>query len=170
MAEPRIRIREARASDDASIADVHAAAIRERGPDAYDDEQVRAWLANVHPERYPTDSGAGLRVIVAERESDPGDVVGFGWLDCAPSDRDDGTGELVAVYVHPDCTRQGIGRALLERLEGVAREWGLEEVVLVASRNAVGFYRRQGYEPNATVELELGADVALEARRMRKRL
>ena len=168
-----VRIREARPDDAAAIADVHAAAIRDRGSDAYDNRQLEAWLANVHPERYPIgESDAGLHVIVAERDAatEGGRIVGFGWLDCASSGRGDGTGEVVAVYVRPDHAREGIGRTLLAELEAIACEAELAELVLVASKNAIEFYRERGYEAEVSVELEMQAGVELEGLRMRKRL
>ncbi|WP_306054175.1 GNAT family N-acetyltransferase [Natronococcus wangiae] len=165
---PDVRVREATPEDADAIADVHAAAVRELGGSDYDDRQVLAWLANVHPERYPIDEAdAGIRVVVAER----GDrLAGFGWLDCDPSGRDESTAEIVAVFVRPDAVREGIGRAILERLERLARDAGLEAIVLVASKHAIDFYRRQGYEDDETVELEMTDDVSLAGLRMRKRL
>ncbi|WP_339105611.1 GNAT family N-acetyltransferase [Haloterrigena salinisoli] len=168
MASPRLSLREATAADAESIADVHEASIRVLGSDGYDDEQVRAWLANVHPDRYPLEEN-GFRAVVADHEGDG--VVGFGLLDCEPAGRDDpSTGEIAAVYVHPDHARRGVGRAILEALESAARETGLETLVLTASRNAVGFYERQGYEGVETVALEMRDDVALACLRMRTRL
>ncbi|MDG5820165.1 GNAT family N-acetyltransferase [Natronococcus sp. A-GB7] len=160
-------VRRAKSDDSEAIADVHAAAIRDRGPE-YDERELRAWLANVHPERYPIgEREAGIDVVVAERDDR---LVGFGWLDRDPAERDGSTGEVVAVYVRPDAVREGIGTAILERLEGIAREAGLAELVLVASKNAIGFYRDRGYDPDETVALEMTADVSLAGLRMRKRL
>ncbi|MDG5760771.1 GNAT family N-acetyltransferase [Natronococcus sp. A-GB1] len=162
-----IGIRRAKPGDADTIADVHAAAIRERGA-GYDERELRAWLANVHPERYPIgEREAGIDVLVAERD---GRVVGFGWLDRDPAERDESTAEIVAVYVRPDAVGEGIGTAILERLEGIARERGLAKLVLVASKNAIDFYRTRGYDPDETVALEMTADVSLAGLRMRKRL
>ncbi|WP_382281384.1 GNAT family N-acetyltransferase [Halostagnicola sp. GCM10023243] len=163
-----VRVREATPTDADAIAAVHAAAIRELGSGDYDDRQRRAWLANVHPERYPIEeTDAGIHVLVAERDDR---LVGFGWLDRNSSGRDESVGEIVAVYVRPDAVREGVGREILERLEGVARDAGLESIVLVASKHAIDFYRRQGYEGDETVVLEMTDDVSLAALRMRKRL
>ncbi|RQH01872.1 GNAT family N-acetyltransferase [Natrarchaeobius oligotrophus] len=168
MVGSRIRVREATPADAESVAAVHAASVRELASAAYDDEQLGAWLANVHPERYPIrETDDGLFVVVAERN---GEVVGFGWLDCESATADDGVGEVVAVYVHPDHGREGIGAAILERLESIARAAGLEALELLASKNAIAFYREQGYDGRETVELELQEGVALEAIRMRTRL
>ncbi|SFB81106.1 putative acetyltransferase [Halobiforma haloterrestris] len=155
------------ATDDApAIAAVHATAAHELGSSAYDERQVQAWISNVHPERYPI-GDPGFRVVVAERGDE---VVGFGLLDLAPNGRDGSVGEISAVYVHPDHAREGVGDAIMDTLEGTARDAGLEALVLTASRNAIGFYERQGYEGVETVSLEMNQGVPLECLRMRKRL
>ncbi|MXV61399.1 GNAT family N-acetyltransferase [Natronorubrum sp. JWXQ-INN-674] len=186
MTGPRVSVREAASADAESIADVHAASIRELGSDEYEDRQLRAWLSNVHPERYPLEE-PGFLIVVAEREhgadSGAGDdtapdagsntdtadgIVGFGLLDCKPSDRDESTGEIGAVYVHPDHAREGVGRTILAALESAAREEGLETLVLTASRNAIDFYRDRAYEGIETVSLEMEEGVELECLRMQR--
>ncbi|WP_226480901.1 GNAT family N-acetyltransferase [Natrinema amylolyticum] len=164
-----VSVREATPADADAIADVHTASARELGGEAYDDRQIRAWLANVHPERYPL-AEPGYRIVVAEREADDR-IAGFGLLDLEPSDREDeSTGRIGAVYVHPDHAREGVGRAILAALETAARDAGLERLALTSSRNAIDFYRRQGYEGVETVALEMQDGVPLECLRMRKRL
>ena len=165
MAQSRVTLREATSADAESIADTHAASIRELGPAAYDDRQVRAWLSNVPPERYPLED-PDHHVVVAELEGGV-EIAGFGVLDYDPDGRDDLTGEVGAVYVHPDHVREGVGRAILAALESAASDAGLETLVLTASRNAIDFYRRQGYEGVETVSLEMEAGVGLECLRMR---
>lgn len=162
-----VRIREARPADAEPIADVHVAAIREQGSEAYDERQVEAWLANVHPERYPLGE-PDFHVVVAERADN---VVGFGLLERDPSDVDEpAVGKIGAVYVRPDHVREGVGGAILDALESAARDSDLETIVLTASKNAIDFYRRRGYEGVETVVLEMRADVPLESLRMRREL
>ncbi|ELY54253.1 GNAT family N-acetyltransferase [Natronolimnohabitans innermongolicus] len=178
MTISRVALREATTADAAAIADAHAAAIRELGSESYDDAQVEAWLSNVRGERYPLEE-AGIRVVVAERNGagdsaereDSGDIVGFGLLDLEPSGVDEpAVGTIGAVYVHPDAVREGVGSAILERLESAAREAGLETLRLTASRNAIDFYSKRGYEGVETVSLDMTDEVSLAALRMRKRL
>ena len=61
---------------------------------------------------------------------------------------------------------QGIGAAVLARLEERARERGLPAVELHAQVHAAGFYERAGYLPFGDVYLEAG----IEHRSMRKDL
>lgn len=138
-----VTVRPATPADRARIRECHVAAIREFGPEAYDERQVAAWAAKDDPvEDYPVEDD-GHYLVVAElpdvSDSAESDVVGYGHL--VPTE-----GEVRAVYVHPDAGGRGVGTAVLDTLEARARDLALDDVVLWASLNAVGFYERAGYE------------------------
>jgi len=71
------------------------------------------------------------------------------------------SGELRACYVEPRATRMGCGTALVREIEGMAREYGLPRLHLVASLNAESFYASLGY-----VVRERGEHVLSSGRRM----
>jgi len=74
-----------------------------------------------------------LEIWIAEAE----DVVaGWGGI------RDD---HLEALYTAPEFAAQGVGAALLDRLEGLMRERGFAAARAEASPNALAFYLRRGY-------------------------
>jgi putative acetyltransferase len=75
-----------------------------------------------------------LEIWIAEPE---GVVAGWGGIrgDC-----------LEALYTAPEYAGQGIGAALLDRLEGLMRGRGAEAVHADASPNALSFYLRRGYQ------------------------
>lgn len=156
-------IRPATPADAPEILALHVASIRAFGPEAYDDLQVAAWAdKDGGPDRYPIGE-EGHYLAVADRD---GAVVGYGHL-VAPDD------EVRAVYVHPDHVDEGVGSAILDRLEARARDRGTEDLHLWASRNAVGFYERRGYDRVEETEVEKeydGRQVALSVVRMRKSL
>jgi ribosomal protein S18 acetylase RimI-like enzyme len=67
---------------------------------------------------------------------------------CRPDEAGDQL-HLTQLYVHPDHWRDGIGSALLDRVETEARDLGVETVDLVVlAENSVGrgFYEGHGYE------------------------
>jgi ribosomal protein S18 acetylase RimI-like enzyme len=66
-------------------------------------------------------------------------VVGFGAVDLASME------QLKWLYVLPEIQGQGIGSALLEHLESIARNAGLQSMRLHSATNAASFYRRHGY-------------------------
>ena len=74
-----------------------------------------------------------LEIWIAEPE---GVVAGWGGI---RGDR------LEALYTAPEYAGQGVGAALLDRLEGLMRERGFDAVRAEASPNALGFYLRRGY-------------------------
>jgi putative acetyltransferase len=74
-----------------------------------------------------------LEIWIAERE---GVIAGWGGIRCDC---------LEALYTAPEYAGQGVGAALLDRLEGMIRERGFEVVRADASPNALGFYLRRGY-------------------------
>lgn len=128
-------LRPARADDVCQIRSLHIAAIEVCGPHAYDEEQVAAWAEKETDPGPESVEGSNQHVIVAEIDDS---VVGFGKL--VPDHR-----EVQAVYVHPEFTRQGIGSAILERLENLAVESGIETLELQSSLNAVEFYDVHGF-------------------------
>ncbi|AZE61622.1 MULTISPECIES: GNAT family N-acetyltransferase [Pseudomonas] len=67
-----------------------------------------------------------------------GEAVATGMLDLDNN-------EVGALFVRPGFTGRGYGKAMLDHLEDVARQRAIDEVVLDATLNAVGFYRGCGY-------------------------
>lgn len=159
-------IREATSEDVSAIFEIHAAAVTAYGPAAYDDDQVVAW-AN-HGDAFGPPVNDPTRHVVVHEPNDaaggePDGVVAFG-------DLDTDTGEVCGVYVHPDYARRGVGSAILDHLETHALDVGLDETHLVASKNAVGFYERCGYESEDTFTHETTGGVELDCIRMTKSL
>lgn len=72
-------------------------------------------------------------------------IVASGFLDLERA-------RVEGMFVLPGFTRRGIGRAILRRLEDVARAEGLPRLSLDSTLNAAPFYARQGY-----VELSAGS-------------
>jgi len=158
---PDARFRRARPADAGTILDIKRAAIEELEHWQYSPEQIDVWA--------PKDSYVGtfeeaivddrFVVHVAERDDE---ILGYGAL-TVPAERID------AIYVRPDAHGEGIATALLKQLELSARFQGIDELDIVAARNAVGFYQSVGYwrleDEVVTVE-----DVDVSFVRMRKDL
>jgi len=153
-------VRPARPADADAFRATLAAAIEAFGPEAYDEREVAAWLPSDDDPVLDGIEEPGQVVVVAEREET---VAGVGRLDAED-------GEVIAVYVHPDHARRGVGSTLLAHLEGHARAAGLSELTLVASLNAVDFYERTGYERVGAVSHETSGGVELDCVEMRKSL
>ena len=61
-----------------------------------------------------------------------------------------------AMYTDPSQVRRGIGRAILTRCEGAAREAGFARTELMATMAGEPLYRACGYVPVETVEADVG--------------
>lgn len=134
MSPATIVYRKATPDDQPAIWAVRTASIRALCRKHYDPTQTEAW-ANAPP---PNDFSEVIRTrsfLVAECD---GSIVAFGFLNRQ-------TSELDAVFVAPDFARRGIGTAIVELLEGLARKAGLKSLTLSASLNAVEFYKAVGY-------------------------
>lgn len=155
--ETQVTFRKGTPADGQAVVDLHASAIRELGITSYTSDQVESWSASLDPDGYPFEE-EGVHFVIAERGEE---MVGFGELQLD-------SGEVAAVYVHPDHARTGVGRSILARLETTALQAGHESTVLTASKNAVPFYERMGYEVRESVDYESAGGLVLECMKMRK--
>jgi N-acetylglutamate synthase-like GNAT family acetyltransferase len=78
--------------------------------------------------------------------------------------------EITAVYVSPDCARQGIGTKLYQALEQAAREAGQKKLRLDSSRQAEPFYLQLGFKRISEKPYRLSSGVLLPALQMEKML
>ena len=129
-----ISIRDATAADAERVHALHVASSTAVYRRFFGGKGLEQWLATRSPEVCAAEI-AKWAVIVAEEDKL---MVGFAALDAAKANID-------AVYVAPERWRQGIGRALLIRLEDIARAAGLSRVTLQAAGPAITFYQSQGY-------------------------
>ena len=120
--------------DDAERAfEIRREAIRGQCIGAYSAEQMALWTRGHASDGYS---------VLMEKQFYMGwlndEPVATGMLDLAD-------GEIGALFVLPAYMGQGLGKAMLAHLEGVARQQAIEQVMLDATLNAVSFYRACGY-------------------------
>ena len=165
--------------DRGAVANLHRRSARDLGARAYDEETAKAWAGDrCHCDYDLGDAGSTYVVAVTSPdvtrgprvERSPGggegDVAGFGHLNAD-------TGAVEAVYVSPTYVGEGVGTKLLEHLEARAVEAGLEELSLVSSLNAVGFYEHHGYAVADATTVETtgnGVTATLDVQVMEKSL
>ena len=104
-------------------------------------DDIRAWLELVLTE--------GIDVIARRGDA----VVGHATL--VPDDAD---GYELAIFVHQDHRRQGIGSALVRSLLGAAAEAGIERIWLTVERwnhRAISLYESVGFRPTRRGRFEL---------------
>lgn len=121
-------------ADAAILNDIFRDSIDVLTRDDYDEEQRNAWAAGADDEvAFATRLARGL-TLVATRDGEP---VGFASL--ADNVRID------LLYVQPDFARSGIGSALVEALERLARARGAGRLEVDASDTARLFFENHGY-------------------------
>jgi GNAT superfamily N-acetyltransferase len=102
------------------------------------EEDREALLAHPDAIELPLEQITDGRTIVAESG---GELLGFAVV----LRRDDGDAELDGLFVEPPQWRQGIGRALVDEAERIARADGAASLWVTANTRALGFYDSCGF-------------------------
>jgi putative acetyltransferase len=129
-----LEIRKAKPEDSEEIYRMHSASIKELCREHYTPEQIREWTELLKPERYVAAMEL-FEFLVAE---DEGKILGLCILDLDKA-------ELNALYVAPWAANKGLGKALMDVAEQVARSSRLPQLTLKSTLNAVAFYETVGY-------------------------
>ena len=163
---PDVRLRSAKPADALTVERV----ARESWHAAYDDFLSEGTVNEVVDEWYDLD---GLRDAAGDDEqvlivaTGNNDVRGFAHAAPGP---ERGAWHLLRIYVVPDHWHEGIGTALLERIEDDLEVRGVpayELAVLAANDIGVSFYESHGFERFETEKAEL-AGVEVTQHRYRK--
>jgi putative acetyltransferase len=153
------------APDDAeAVLGVHYAAVQETAAADYSPEIRHDWSPPLTAERIDSylrsEARAEETTLVAVVDAR---IVGFASIVAT-------LGELRAVYVRPDVGRRGVGGMLLNAVEQLARDRGVEELHLDSSLTAVRFYEKHGYLVENEADHVLGTGRRMPCVQMRKRL
>jgi putative acetyltransferase len=121
-------------ADAMALRELFAQSIEELTQDDYDEDQRIAWAATAEDGEAFAARLASMLTLVAEQN---GDYLGFASL------KDDGIIDML--FVHPHYAGEGVGSALLDALERIARSRGAEAVTVEASDTAAIFFEGRGY-------------------------
>jgi GNAT superfamily N-acetyltransferase len=128
-----LEIKRATPEDANAAFDIRREAIRSQCIGAYTAEQMALWTRGSADDGYSTLMEKPFYLGWVNDEP-----VATGMLDLDNN-------EVGALFVLPQFTGRGYGKAMLDHLEALARELELAEVVLDATLNAASFYRACGY-------------------------
>lgn len=121
-------------ADTSRLQDLFAQSIEELTQDEYDEDQRLAWITRAaDAEAFAKRLGANVTILVEQ----DGEILGFASLK--------GNKEIDMLYVHPYAVGQGVGSALLEAMERLAKARGAESLSVDASDTAHEFFSRRGY-------------------------
>ena len=134
------------------------------------DEEVLAPALELMTQANPSLLSSGTYYVA---ELTNGLLVGCGgWTPERPGTKsvEPGLGHLRHFAVHPDWTRRGIGRALIEACDRSARAAGVMAFECYSSLNAERFYRALGFVRIREMNMELKPPVVLPGVLMRRNL
>lgn len=130
-------IRKASAANAQSIFDIRIAAINSQCTGHYAARDLELWTAGaMSPQFVQMVANKAYVATVGER------VVASGMVDLA-------SGQVDAVFVLPELTGRGVGRAMMAHLEQLAIKAGLKHLKLDSTLNAAPFYRSLGFSGDA---------------------
>jgi GNAT superfamily N-acetyltransferase len=93
-----------------------------------------------------------------------------GWTHVTPFGRPGvaGVGHIRHLACDPACLREGVARAIMQRVFETAHEAGIDLLCCLSTLNAVPFYRAMGFGAGAEVALQLTPEVVFPAVEMRR--
>ncbi len=150
--------------DAGPLAELFAASIEDLTAEDYDEAQRAAWAAAADDVEAFGARLAGWLTILAEAG---GEILGFASLRDDPKLKENRIIEML--YVAPDHAGQGIGKALLDVMELLARQRGAETASTDASETAREFFAKLGYEMQARNTVMRGEEWLVNTT-MKKRL
>ena len=138
-----MRLRDYRSEDTDRLIDLFRDTVRSVALGDYTVERVRAWAPDAIDRESWARRQAANQTVVAEVN---GRIVGFAELA--------GEGKVHMLFCHKDHQGEGVGSALLTRLEQMARDQGLTRLGTEASVTARSFFEARGFQVAARQEVE----------------
>lgn len=109
---------------------------------------LEAWLGNKTPEMVACWFASPTNFALVAVEA--GAVVGVALLTRA--------GKLALCYLLPEAQQRGAGKALVEKLEAQAREWGIKALQLHSTASAQAFFVHLGFAEAGNVRSPYGVE------------
>lgn len=134
-----LRFRQATPADAETILAIKRAAIESIDSGEYTEEQLAAWRPDEDAlEDFERAIESDLfTILLAEKDDEP---AAYGGLNTNEE-------RIDAIYVHPEYMGEGIAHSLVRQFEIRSKMVGLEELKIMSSLNAKGFYETLGYWP-----------------------
>lgn len=136
MQSPTVHIREYRDADVPIVAQLYYDTVIHVNARDYTPEQIAAWSPDVWPDSFWRERfQRAHKVFIAETV---GEVAGFSEFYA--------DGHVDTFYVHYRHQREGVGAALMERIEAEAARTGAPKLYLEASITGRPFFAKMGFE------------------------
>lgn len=154
-----VKIRLMKSNEEKTLLQLQEKSIRELNTQDYNREQIEVIIDRIcRLSCFDT----GTVTFVAERESS---IVGFATLNKS-------TSYINAIYVSPNCVRQGVGKQLMLAIEEEAIQRKIGDLFTFSSLTAINFYKALGYKiieeknllSNASIEIPVALMIKQNAR------
>lgn len=122
-------------ADTMALRELFAQSIEELTAEDYDEDQRVAWASTAADAEAFAARLGGMTTLVVQVE---GEYAGFASL------KDNNTFDML--YVHPYFAGEGVGKALADAIETLARSRGATEITVEASDTAEPFFEGRGYQ------------------------
>jgi putative acetyltransferase len=122
-------------ADTMALRDLFAQSIEELTGDDYDEDQRVAWAATAADAEAFAKRLGGMVTLVVQVD---GEYAGFASL------KDNNIFDML--YVHPYFAGEGVGSALADAIEALAKGRGAKEITVEASDTAEPFFQERGYQ------------------------
>jgi putative acetyltransferase len=132
-------IRKSQIEDKLDIQNAHRRSIRELCSKDYGAKEIEAWSSVIYTDDVFTNSVKNDCHIVIEINNT---IEGF----CHARFHEDGLGEIMGLFLTPEVSGFGAGRAAFEKAIEYLKECDVNRVVITGTRTAKGFYERMGFK------------------------
>ncbi|MEX2944271.1 GNAT family N-acetyltransferase [Serratia fonticola] len=154
-----MKIRPFKKSDATALAEIFHTSVHNAAIKDYSREQVVVWSPEKPaPETYVQKAQDRIIYVAVD---DLGQVIGYGDLEL--------NGHIDHLYTHPDRVGTGVGTAVYQALEAVARKKGMAQLFVEASESARYLFERQGFHIDNRNDFSIN-NVPIHNYRMSKRL
>lgn len=153
-----IQIRNRKPEDAPTLADIERGVIRVTAKDFYSPTVIDLWVESIVTENFQKTDPDWIHFVATEDNR----IVGFVNFSRM--------GRIGAFYVDKDHVRQGIGSALMKKIEEQAKQWKIQKLDCLASLNAQSFYEKHRFRFVEKREHPLTESVRMTVHRMEKDL
>lgn len=155
-----MQIRRFQSRDAEHLSALYYASVHQIGIRDYSSEQVQAWCpSRPDPENYRRRSEDGRTYLIAVDQQD----FPIGYIDL------ESHGHIDHLYCHPSVIGKGIGSALYDALELVARSQNIPLLFVEASKAARRLFERKGFQVESRRDFTING-IAIHNYRMTKSL
>lgn len=145
-----LKIEKANRKDARVALEIRNAAILNQCVGHYSMEILKKWTSGELSDQFMDAVEANCYVAIEDKQ-----IVGTGMVNIE-------TGKIDAIFVHPSHMRKGIGKKIIEFLEGIALSRGLKTLALQSTLNAAAFYRACGFVGNKVDTYTTSRGVSLD--------